>query len=273
MQLAISQHLLPILFGVGALVSGCDSHSVAAPLLAPASEVPPSVSIAPSSVVLATALGTLHKTAAVGPLKIAKTPTTVAQYRECVVAGACSTPAVETGACRRSEVGNFGRTYRTDHAADAQPVTCSTPEQAAAYCQWVGGRLPTLSEWLLGARGPQVQRYAWGNAPPTCEQQALRTFGDSQCCGKACLSPESLSVGLHAQGESPMHIADILLTPGERVSADPSSPFPACQPPVTTCLVTGQAPGAIDAFKTEMDQDAAPEMLTVGFRCVWGAPQ
>lgn len=50
------------------------------------------------------------------------------------------------------------------HAANPDlPVVGVDYASAAAYCEWIGGRLPTWAEWVIGASGEEDRIYAHGS--------------------------------------------------------------------------------------------------------------
>ena len=72
------------------------------------------------------------------------------------------------------------------------PATDVTYEEAAAFCAWAGGRLPTGDEWEAAARGDDGRAWPWGAA------------FDRECC--ACVESGwgwTAPVTAHPAGAAP----------------------------------------------------------------------
>lgn len=85
------------------------------------------------------------------------TKVTNAQYAVCVSLAQCTPPNL---------IDNLSY---TDFASQNDPVVGVTYDQAAAYCNYINGSLPTEAQWEKAARGPDGNLYPWGNGLPTCD--------------------------------------------------------------------------------------------------------
>jgi formylglycine-generating enzyme required for sulfatase activity len=76
------------------------------------------------------------------------------EYEKCIAGGKCTKPV-----CEQPDLSDR---FPADEAPKL-PQTCVTHEQAAAFCAFVGARLPTANEWEFAARGVDARIYPWGN--------------------------------------------------------------------------------------------------------------
>lgn len=127
----------------------------------------------------------------VGNFSIARTETTVAQFRRYVEAAGITTRAEREGGGQVFESGwvkKPGWTWRTPFgggkpAAEAEPAVHITFDEAQAFCRWAGGQLPSDAQWVSAA-------YTEQRAMPPAPLARGRTYpfptGD-QPTGAQCL--------------------------------------------------------------------------------------
>ena len=139
----------------------------------------------------------------VGAFEIARTETTIAQFRRFVEATGTVTQAEREGGGHVYEAGfvrkpgwTWQRPFGTTHHPEWPAVHVNYAE-AQAFCTWAGGRLPTDAEWVSAAYTEQratppapwvrgtTYRYPTGHTP-----QGAQCLED---CGK----DRSMPVGTH----------------------------------------------------------------------------
>jgi formylglycine-generating enzyme required for sulfatase activity len=105
---------------------------------------------------------------------LGKTEVTVGQFRRFVEATGYKTEAETGGSSYTVGPEGFwaiveGASWRSPgySQTDAHPVVCISWNDANAFCDWVGGRLPTEMEWEYAAgNGMRHTKYSWGNDDP-----------------------------------------------------------------------------------------------------------
>jgi formylglycine-generating enzyme required for sulfatase activity len=118
---------------------------------------------------------------------IYRTEVTYSMYLNCMARGICSPPASDPSI----------PDIEDPSLADL-PMVNLRWDQAAQYCEWMGGFLPTEAQWEKAARGLENFPFPWGEDNPTCD---LLNFNDCQ--------GETTAVNAYAQGVSPFGVYDM----------------------------------------------------------------
>jgi iron(II)-dependent oxidoreductase len=77
---------------------------------------------------------------------------------------------------RGAEIESTSDGYHSVEGFEQRPVTFVSWYGAKVYCQWGGGDLPTEAQWEYAARGPENNRFPWGNELP---RNLTLNFNDS----------------------------------------------------------------------------------------------
>jgi len=113
------------------------------------------------------------------------------------------------------------------------PVECLAWEDLSAYCQWLGGSIPSEAQWEYSARGPMNDptdsvAYPWGTTDIDCSYLNFNPDG-TPCIGALT------SVGSYPLGASPFGLHDLAGNVREWVLDWYSSDYYATSPTMNPC--------------------------------------
>lgn len=178
---------------------------------------------------------------------IDQTEVTNQQYQACIEAGVCS----------ENQAGYADLFYRQTH-----PVVGVNWQQAQTFCQWIGGSLPTVSQWRAAA-SPDGRPYPWGDAGPACQRAVINDACDTD-------PPGTRPVGSKPAGASPYGVLDLIGNVWEWTATIGNKDDARATIGGSWSNPDGTDEGGFNAFypDTTISQGISRQVENLGFRCV-----
>ncbi len=197
-----------------------------------------------------------------GDFEMLKSEATTGQYRRCVELGQCSAAGGGNGCT--------GGRAETD-----LPINCVSWHQARDLCRYLGGELPTESQWEYAARSEGASLFPWGEEPASCDRAVMQVDG-GDACGMAGPQPVcGLPAGLSAQG-----LCDMVGNVWEWTLDDYQDDYSQIPPDGSAVIIEGSTKkvsrGGAYAYDADYQSaqyrndhgEADYQVPTYGFRCV-----